>query len=161
MRDRRFQENPKRCLEFGPAELASCPSLTGSRGQGRRRSVDLWFFRPALYRLSYLTMPDSQANQGTEFLRIRLAGTTGFEPATSGLTGRRTLQTVLRALELCASRRLRDRPGKYIGQPFLLNIKAGYRGRLTRSRPLALEWRVSEVDLCQGEADTSQGGPDA
>ena len=24
-------------------------------GQGRRRSVDLWFFRPALYRLSYLT----------------------------------------------------------------------------------------------------------
>ena len=29
-----------------------------------------------------------------------LAGTTGFEPATSGLTGRRTLQTVLRSLEL-------------------------------------------------------------
>ena len=25
------------------------------RGQGRRRSVDLRFFRPALYRLSYLT----------------------------------------------------------------------------------------------------------
>ena len=25
-------------------------------GQGRRRSVDLRFFRPALYRLSYLTM---------------------------------------------------------------------------------------------------------
>src|SRR5690606_7869924 len=28
--------------------------------------------------------------------RIRLAGATGFEPATSGLTGRRTLQAVLR-----------------------------------------------------------------
>ena len=62
-------------------------------GQGRRRSVDLWFFRPALYRLSYLTIQSRS-------LRKRLAGTTGFEPATSGLTGRRTLQTVLRSRDL-------------------------------------------------------------
>ncbi len=75
--------------------MQKTPAYAGDsqRGQGRRRSVDLWFFRPALYRLSYLT---SQ----TRSIRIRLAGTTGFEPATSGLTGRRTLQTVLRSRDL-------------------------------------------------------------
>jgi hypothetical protein len=31
-------------------------------GQGRRRSVDLWFFRPALYRLSYLTSSESMSD---------------------------------------------------------------------------------------------------
>ena len=42
-----------------------------SGGQGRRRSVDLRFFRPALYRLSYLT---SQ----TGSLRSRLGGHDGI-----------------------------------------------------------------------------------
>ena len=44
------------------------------RGRDRRRSGDLALFRRALYRLSYPT-----------------ADLTGFEPATSGLTGRRAL----------------------------------------------------------------------
>ena len=55
-------------------------------GQRRRRSVDLRFFRAALYRLSYLTMHLHTQKCG------EVAGTTGFEPATSGLTGRRELQ---------------------------------------------------------------------
>ncbi len=59
-------------------------------GQGRRRSVDLWFFRPALYQLSYLT---SHNHARTEVRAQYVAGATGFEPATSGLTGRRELQT--------------------------------------------------------------------
>src|SRR4051812_15878066 len=46
-------------------------------GRDRRRSGDLALFRRALYQLSYPTG----------------AVLTGFEPATSGLTGRRALQT--------------------------------------------------------------------
>ncbi len=63
------------------------PAVAGdfSGGQGRGRSADLRFFRPALYQLSYLTTKPRRAGL--------LAGTTGFEPATSGLTGRRELQT--------------------------------------------------------------------
>jgi hypothetical protein len=71
-----------------------------NRGQGRRRSVDLRFFRPALYRLSYLT---SKPNPKW----IRSAGATGFEPATSGLTGRRTLQAVLRPRDVADSEQVR------------------------------------------------------
>ena len=44
-------------------------------GRSRRRSGDLALFRRALYQLSYPT-----------------ADLTGFEPAASGLTGRRALQ---------------------------------------------------------------------
>ena len=53
------------------------PPLTRavSRGRNRRRSGDLALFRRALYQLSYPT-----------------ADLTGFEPASSGLTGRRALQ---------------------------------------------------------------------
>ena len=35
--------------------MATCWLRLLDGGQGRRRSVDLRFFRPALYRLSYLT----------------------------------------------------------------------------------------------------------
>ena len=57
--------------------MISCPSdLHLRRGRSRHRSDDLALFRRALYRLSYPT-----------------ADLTGFEPATSGLTGRRALQT--------------------------------------------------------------------
>jgi hypothetical protein len=49
-----------------------------------------------------------------------LAGTTGFEPATFGLTGRRTLQTVLRSQELT----YRVGPEKYISHRPPLNIAA-------------------------------------
>ncbi len=59
------------------------PPLTRavSRGRDRRRSGDLALFRRALYQLSYPT-----------------AVLTGFEPATSALTGRRALQTALQDL---------------------------------------------------------------
>ncbi len=50
-------------------------------GQGQNRTADLRFFRPSLYQLSYLAVSWD------------LAGMTGFEPATSGLTGRRELLT--------------------------------------------------------------------
>ena len=49
-------------------------------GQRQNRTADPLFFRQVLYRLSYLAM----------------AGTTGFEPATSCVTGRRKLQTLPR-----------------------------------------------------------------
>ncbi len=42
-------ETPMVIEGFGRYHWSAC------RGQGRRRSVDLRFFRPALYRLSYLT----------------------------------------------------------------------------------------------------------
>ena len=50
-------------------------------GQRQNRTADPLFFRQVLYRLSYLAL---------------LAGTTGFEPATSCVTGRRKLQTLPR-----------------------------------------------------------------
>ena len=52
-------------------------------GRDRRRSGDLTLFRRALYQLSY----------PTSTRRTEVADLTGFEPATSGLTGRRALQT--------------------------------------------------------------------
>jgi integrase len=52
-------------------------------GRDRRRSGDLTLFRRALYQLSYPTSPRWTG----------VADLTGFEPATSALTGRRALQT--------------------------------------------------------------------
>lgn len=76
-------------IPCGTRDLRARPgSLEG--GQGRGRTADLRFFRPALCQLSYLTASD----------RAVLAGTTGFEPATSGLTGRRELQASPRPREL-------------------------------------------------------------
>ena len=63
-------------------------------GQGRDRTADPRFFRPVLYQLSYLTgsmYPKTLEPVGPSVLHM--AGATGFEPATSGLTGRRELQT--------------------------------------------------------------------
>ena len=56
-------------------------------GQGQNRTADPRFFRPVLFQLSYL------AGYVCRRVSSPLAGTTGFEPATSGLTGRRELQT--------------------------------------------------------------------
>src|SRR5205807_7328347 len=53
---------------------------------GRHRSVDLALFRRALYQLSYPTLAFEMSTGCGAVL-------TGFEPATSGLTGRRALQT--------------------------------------------------------------------
>src|SRR5579863_2199690 len=55
-------------------------------GRDRRRSGDLTLFRRALYQLSYPTVARPRT-------RSEAAVLTGFEPATSGLTGRRALQT--------------------------------------------------------------------
>ena len=62
-----------------------CWVLVG--GQGQNRTADPRFFRPVLYQLSYLA---ECTLWGADI--EPLAGTTGFEPATSGLTGRRELQ---------------------------------------------------------------------
>jgi hypothetical protein len=59
-------------------------------GRNRCRSGDLTLFRRALYQLSYPTKanpPPPEHPNGDECL----ADLTGFEPATSGLTGRRAL----------------------------------------------------------------------
>ena len=81
-------------LEEGPVPLMWQGSRAGGQGQGR--TADLWFFRPALYQLSYLTL---HSNARTEVRAQCVAGATGFEPATSGLTGRRELQTSPRPRE--------------------------------------------------------------
>jgi signal peptidase I len=68
---------------------ATAPSLVRGHfpsGRNRCRSGDLTLFRRALYQLSYPT-----------------ADLTGFEPATSGLTGRRALQTAPQVPEMRAS----------------------------------------------------------
>ncbi len=64
-------------------------------GQGRSRTADPRFFRPVLYQLSYLTKHPKPCPMRTsgKISSVVLAGATGFEPATSGLTGRRELQT--------------------------------------------------------------------
>ncbi len=62
-----------RARPVGPVSPGSCG------GRDRRRSGDLALFRRALCQLSY---PTSDR-----------AVLTGFEPASSGLTGRRALQT--------------------------------------------------------------------
>jgi hypothetical protein len=71
------------CTGLGQRAENPCLADDLCGGQGQDRTGDLRFFRPALYQLSYLT--ESQ-------VPCTLAGTTGFEPATSGLTGRRELQ---------------------------------------------------------------------
>jgi integrase len=70
----RDPDSGSRGILAGSAALPAEPHLR--RGRARDRSADLALFRRALYRLSYPT-----------------ADLTGFEPATSGLTGRRALQT--------------------------------------------------------------------
>jgi hypothetical protein len=65
----------KRRAAAGSAEVS---------GRDRHRSGDLTLFRRALYQLSYPTNV-----RGTNPAAVL----TGFEPATSGLTGRRALQT--------------------------------------------------------------------
>jgi hypothetical protein len=64
--------------------------LAFSSGRDRRRSGDLTLFRRALYQLSY---PTGQPNSIVRGLSHLVADLTGFEPATSALTGRRALQT--------------------------------------------------------------------
>jgi hypothetical protein len=76
-------------LAFCPEHKASYRSALRARragapnfgGRSRRRSGDLALFRRALYQLSYPT-----------------ADLTGFEPAASGLTGRRALQAAPQVL---------------------------------------------------------------
>ena len=63
------------------------------RGRDRRRSGDLALFRRALCQLSYPTsLCRSRVLRTTIALEHHPADLTGFEPATSGLTGRRALQ---------------------------------------------------------------------
>ncbi len=65
-------------------------------GRDRRRSGDLPLFRRTLYQLSYPT-PVALSGEGTRAPGgAKVAVPTGFEPATSGLTGRRALQTAPR-----------------------------------------------------------------
>jgi hypothetical protein len=40
-----------------------CQQLGFRGGQGRGRTADLWFFRPALCQLSYLTVSGSETAQ--------------------------------------------------------------------------------------------------
>ena len=56
------------------------PWLKKENGQGQNRTVDTRIFSPLLYRLSYLAVG---------------ADRTGLEPATSGVTGRRSKPTEL------------------------------------------------------------------
>src|ERR671916_2041704 len=58
-------------------------------GRDRRRSGDLPLFRRTLCQLSYPTACLAPAPP----VGAKMAVLTGFEPATSGLTGRRALQT--------------------------------------------------------------------
>ena len=71
-------------------EASSAGELADTRGRARRRSGDLPLFRRTLCRLSYSTVRRAGAvlsHSGGA------AVPTGLEPATSGLTGRRELQT--------------------------------------------------------------------
>ena len=72
-------QRPPQCLidSCQPIRLVICG------GRDRRRSGDLPLFRRTLCQLSYPT-------------EMVVAVPTGFEPATSGLTGRRALQTAPR-----------------------------------------------------------------
>ena len=71
----------------GPQTDGGLTPRGSSGGRDRRRSGDLALFRRALCQLSY---PTATAR------RLGVAVPTGFEPATSGLTGRRALQTAPR-----------------------------------------------------------------
>ena len=59
-------------------------------GRDRRRSGDLTLFRRALYQLSYSTKPPHPYGCRADL--------TGFEPATSALTGRRALRAAPQVL---------------------------------------------------------------
>jgi hypothetical protein len=65
-------------------------------GRDRRRSGDLPLFRRTLCRLSYPTL-------WVFARRAKVAVPTGFEPAASGLTGRRALQTAPRDRDVAAA----------------------------------------------------------
>src|SRR5215211_157662 len=68
-----------------PSAWSRCPARSlarGSGGQGRDRTADLAVFSRTLYRLSYLP-------GGPGLVALVRAVPTGFEPATSALTGRR------------------------------------------------------------------------
>ena len=69
-------------------------------GRDRRRSGDLALFRRALCQLSYPTVRASPCSADEPWRRVRLADLTGFEPATSGLTGRRALRAAPQVLGL-------------------------------------------------------------
>ncbi len=60
-------------------------------GERRIRTADTWIFSPVLYQLSYLTAAYILPHGG-----FFLAEPTGFEPAISGLTGRRVYQATPR-----------------------------------------------------------------
>ena len=77
---------PPFCVRIGRhRDLFARGTPGGGGGRDRRRSGDLALFRRALCQLSYPTVVAPT--------RDRSAVPTGFEPATSGLTGRRALQT--------------------------------------------------------------------
>ncbi len=80
-----FATAAPRDISFG-ALTGECAGQVG--GRDRRRSGDLPLFRRTLCRLSYPTV-----------VAVPPAVPTGFEPAASGLTGRRALQTAPRDQE--------------------------------------------------------------
>ena len=81
---------------------------SSSCGRDRRRSGDLPLFRRSLCQLSYPTMETVSPSLPHRPVR-QLAVPTGFEPATSGLTGRRALQTAPRDHELRTPNGIRTR----------------------------------------------------
>ena len=79
-------------------ETAGTPAGAGvPGGRDRRRSGDLPLFRRSLCQLSYPTGLRDDDPGGVD---ANVAVPTGFEPATSGLTGRRALQTAPRDHDL-------------------------------------------------------------
>src|SRR5690606_37069535 len=78
----------------GPKRTMTSRRLAIGGGRDRRRSGDLPLFRRTLCQLSYPTKRSAPGGGGA------VAVPTGFEPAASGLTGRRALQTAPRDLDL-------------------------------------------------------------
>ena len=96
---------PAGSLSSARLRKAKKPPLSrgSSSGRDRRRSGDLPLFRRSLCQLSYPTVSPL----------ARRAVPTGFEPATSGLTGQRALQTAPRDLHPAhaGAMRLAESPG--------------------------------------------------
>ena len=115
---------------------APYPQWFPRSGQGQNRTADPRFFRPILYQLSYLAARP-------------LAGTTGFEPATSGLTGQRTLQTVLRPRINRTDADSTPTPAVTL-YPFTRAARPGLRSRadLTRPGPPEVSRRESAPSAC-------------